>query len=453
MQKDTFCNMLGIKTLQDCLIIGNKELKSSQRKPIRKAGSSYIDRNKNTRCTMTSIKLKFRPSTTPGKEGSLIFQLIHGRSVRRITSEYKIFACEWDNDNGRIILPLQSSPRYSRLVSMTTILQWELGRLERLVHENETAMGTVNLDEITAAFLSNTDTPDSVFNFIRSQVRHKTLLGKARSAETYRSTLNSLMHFRRGRDLTFDMVDGELMELYEAWLLGSGLTRNTTSFYMRILRTNYKLAVEKGLTADRHPFRHVYCGMDKTVKRSVPFEVIRKIKELDLSRKPGLDFARDMFMFSFCTRGMSFIDMAYLRKTDLNNGNLTYRRKKTGQLLTMEWTRQMQDIVDKYHQNDTRFLLPIITREDGSERRQYQNMMRKINRHLKDIARLAGLPVPLSMYYTRHSWATIARGKDVPLAVISEALGHDSETTTQIYLDSIKSSEVDKANRMILEGL
>ena len=402
---------------------------------------------------MTSIKLKFRPSTALGKEGSLVFQLIQGRSVRRITSEYKIFAWEWDGRAGRILLPPPSSPRYAFLVSLKDELQWELDRLRRMMEESEKATGTVSLNEITADFSPCTDTPNSVFNFIRSQIRHKKQLGKVRSSETYRSMLNSLMHFRNGRDLTFDMVDGGLMELYEAWMLQNGLTRNTTSFYMRILRTNYKLAVEKGLTADRHPFRHVYCGMDKTVKRSVPLEVIRKIKELDLSRKPGLDFARDMFIFSFCTRGMSFIDMAYLKKSDLGNGCLTYRRKKTGQLLTMEWTKQMQEITDKYRPNCAQYLLPIITREDGTERRQYQNMMRKINRHLKDIARLAGLPVPLSMYYTRHSWATIARGKDVPLAVISEALGHDSEVTTQIYLDSIKSSEVDKANRMILEGL
>ena len=382
-----------------------------------------------------------------------MFQLIQGRSVRRITSEYKIFAWEWDGRAGRILLPPPSSPRYAFLVSLKDELQWELDRLRRMTKESEKVTGSVNLDEITADFSPCTDTPNSVFNFIRNQIRHKRQLGKVRSAETYRSMLNSLMRFRNGRDLTFDMIDGGLMELYEAWMLQNGLTRNTTSFYMRILRTNYKLAVEKGLTADRHPFRHVYCGMDKTVKRSVPLEVIRKIKELDLSRKPGLDFARDMFVFSFCTRGMSFIDMAYLKKTDLGNGCLTYRRKKTGQLLTMEWTKQMQEITDKYRTNATQYLLPIITREDGTERRQYQNMMRKINRYLKDVARLAGLPIPLSMYYTRHSWATIARGKDVPLAVISEALGHDSETTTQIYLDSIKSSEVDKANRMILEGL
>lgn len=402
---------------------------------------------------MASIRLKFRPSTTPGKEGSLVFQIIHGRSVRRITSEYKIFACEWDKDNGRIILPPPLSPRYEYMASVKSDLQWQLDRLRRMTAESEKTADTVSLDEITANFSPCTDISDSVFNFIRNQIRHKRQLGKVRSSETYRSMLNSLMHFRNGRDLTFDMVDGGLMELYEAWMLNGGLIRNTTSFYMRILRTNYKMAVEKGLTADRHPFRHVYCGMDKTVKRSIPFIDIKKINGLDLSRKPSLDFARDMFMFSFCTRGMSFIDMAYLKKTDLDSGCLAYRRKKTGQLLTVEWTRQMQAITDKYKPNATKYLLPIITREDGSERRQYQNQMRKINRHLKDIARLAGLPLALSMYYTRHSWATIARGKDIPLAVISEALGHDSETTTQIYLDSIKSSEVDKANSMILEGL
>ena len=398
---------------------------------------------------MTSIKLKFRPSTTPGKEGSIVFQLIYGRTVRRITSRYKIFAGEWNGEVGRIALPTPSSPRYAHLVSVESALQWELNRLQRMVQESVPG----NLDEIAANFSSGIDAMDSVFNFIRRQIHHKEQIGKVRSSETYRSMLNSFTCFRKGVDLTFDMMDGMLMELYEAWMRKCGLTRNSTSFYMRILRTNYKLAVEKGLTPDRHPFRNVYCGIDKTVKRSLPFSEIKKISALDLSRKPSMDFARDMFMFSFCTRGMSFIDMAYLKKADLNNGCLAYRRKKTGQLMMIEWTRQMQDIIDKYKSDGTSYLLPIITREDGSERRQYQNQMRKTNRLLKDIANRAGLPLSLSMYYARHSWATIARGRDVPLAVISEGLGHDSETTTQIYLDSIKSSEVDKVNRMILEGL
>lgn len=402
---------------------------------------------------MTSIRLKFRPSTNPAKEGTLVFQLIHKRTVRRIRSKYRIRNDEWDKKLEEIALPSPASERYSRLKIIRSNIMYELKRLKAIAEKLDCSGKDYSLDEIIQKYISGTDTGCSVFDFIRAQVAHKKQLGKIRSSETYQTTLNSFMRFREGIDLTFDMIDSELMEHYEAALRRHGLLRNTSSFYMRVLRTNYRLAVEKGLTPDRHPFKHVYCGMDKTVKRSISFAEIKKIKELDLSRKRVMDFARDMFIFSFCTRGMSFIDMAYLKKNDLKHGCLTYRRKKTGQLLVIEWTKQMQDILDKYKPNSTQYLLPIITREDGNERRQYQNQMRKINRRLKDIATSIKLPVPLSLYYSRHSWATIARCKDIPISIISEGLGHDSEITTQIYLDSIKSYEVDKANRKILKDL
>lgn len=402
---------------------------------------------------MISVKLKFRPSVNIDKEGSLVFQLIHGRLVRRITSKYKIFSSEWDERNGCIILPMKSSPRYEQLSLIRFNVEWELRRINSIIRDAVVDGSQLCVDDVISRFLLCDDIKQSVFNFIRTQIMHKQKLGKIRSSETYKSTLNSFMHFRKGVDLPFNMIDSELLELYEAQMRYRGLSRNTTSFYMRILRTNYKMAVEKGLTKVCHPFRHVYCGMDKTIKRSISFVEIKRIKDLDLSRKPIWDYARDMFIFSFCTRGMSFVDMAYLKKKDLRNGYLTYRRKKTGQLLIIEWTRQMQDILDKYEPNKTKYLLPIIMREDGKERQQYLNQMMRINRHLKEIAGLANLSVPLSLYYSRHSWATIARGKDIPLAVISEGLGHESEATTQIYLDSIKSYEVDEANRKILNGL
>lgn len=402
---------------------------------------------------MISVKLKFRPSLHYSKEGSLVFQLIHERAVRRITSKYKIYNDEWDDFNGRIILPAKSSPRYEHLNLIRFNVEWELQRMKGIIKNYAAAGRQLSLDDMVSILLPDDDTGQSVFNFIHYQIVYKRKLGKIRSSETYKSTLNSFMRFRNGVDLPFSMIDSELLELYEAQMLRRGLSRNTTSFYMHILRTNYKMAVERGLTHDSRPFRHVYCGMDKTMKRSISFGDIKKIKELDLSGKPVWEYARDMFIFSFCTRGMSFVDMAYLKKKDLRNGYLTYRRKKTGQLLIIEWTRQMQEILNKYKPNKTKYLLPIIIREDGSERRQYQNQMMKINRHLKEVADMANLSVPLSLYYSRHSWATIARGKDIPLSVISEGLGHESETTTQIYLDSIKSYEVDEANRKILKGL
>lgn len=401
----------------------------------------------------TSIKLKFRASVKPQKEGTLIFQVIHDRKVRRIRSQFKIFKEEWDEAAGRILLAASAPSRCSQLQIIRFNVEWEFRRLRKIIDTLERSGKEWNLDEVIQKFNPDINKEYSVFHFIQGQILRKKQLGKIRSSETYQATLNSFMNFRQGIDLTFDMFDSELMELYEAELQRRGVVRNTSSFYLRILRTNYKLAVEKGLTQDCHPFKHVYCGMDKTVKRCLSFEEIKRMKELDLSLKPALDFARDMFIFSFCTRGMSFVDMPYLKKSDLKNGYLIYRRKKTGQLLTIEWTRQMQVILDKYESNPTQYLLPLILREDGNERRQYQNQMMKINRSLKEIASLVHLSVPLSLYYSRHSWATIARGKSIPLSVISEGLGHDSELTTQIYLDSIKSVEVDRANRKILRGL
>lgn len=140
-------------------------------------------------------------------------------------------------------------------------------RLRKIAEKLEQTGGSWGLDDIVKRFVPCIDTESSVFNFIHEQIMRKKQLGKIRSSETYQATLNSFMRFRKGADLTFDMIDPELMELYEAELRGQGLSRNTTSFYMRILRTNYKRAVEKGLTQDNRPFRHVYCGMDKTIKK------------------------------------------------------------------------------------------------------------------------------------------------------------------------------------------
>lgn len=203
------------------------------------------------------------------------------------------------------------------------------------------------------------------------------------------------------------------------------------------------------MTAQNYPFRHVYTGVDKTVKRAIPIKSIKALKEMDLAMNSALDFARDMFLFSFYTRGMSFVDMAYLKKTNLQNGILTYRRRKTGQELSIKWEKCMAEIIAKYPENKTDFLLPII-KDEGDERRQYDSALHLVNYRLKELSTMLKLQRPLTMYVARHSWASAAKAKNVPLSVISERMGHDSEATTQIYLASLETSVVDKANKMIL---
>lgn len=112
----------------------------------------------------------------------------------------------------------------------------------------------------------------------------------------------------------------------------------------------------------------------------------------------------------------------------------------------------MQEIIDKYPDCHTDYLLPVIRRHE-EEQSQYRNALRLINNKLKEIAVLAGLQTNLTMYVSRHSWASIAKSKNIPLSVISEGMGHDSEATTQIYLASLDSAMIDRANRTILKEL
>ena len=277
--------------------------------------------------------------------------------------------------------------------------------------------------------------------------------GKLRTSETYRATLNSFMKFMDGKDVLLSNMDAELMMGYETYLKAQGASMNTVSFYMRILRATYNRAVDKGVIRQRFPFKHVYTGVEKTVKRAISFKVIRQLKEMDLSHSQSMEFARDMFMFSFYTRGMSFIDMAYLKKSNLQNGFLSYRRRKTNQQLLIKWEKPMQEIIDKYDTMGSSYLLPIILDAETDERKQYKNAAQLVNSKLKKLGEQIGLPIPLTSYVARHAWASIARSKNIPLATISEAMGHDSENTTRIYLASLDTSVVDKANSIILKTL
>ena len=417
---------------------------------------------------MTSIKVKIRPSTVDGKEGGLYFQIIHNRVVRQLNTDYKVYAEEWDAESESVIV---NGNRSNLLLGIQERLAWDVARQEKVVRSLETERRRFTADDVITMFHKLTK-ESSLFTFMHGVIAQLKQLGKVRTSETYTTTLNSFMAFRDEQDVPLDGINSDMMLMYEAYLKTRGVRMNTISFYMRNLRAVYNRAVEKGLTPQNNPFRHVYTGVDKTVKRAIPIKDIKALKELDLSIKPSLDFARDMFMFSFYTRGMSFVDMAYLRKTDLQNGILTYRRRKTGQELTIKWEKCMAEIVAKYPENQTEFLLPIIKEKgngrnseshqaclngrvvtdegEANERRQYDNALHLVNYRLKELSTMLKLQRPLTMYVARHSWASAAKAKNVPLSVISEGMGHDSEATTQIYLASLETSVVDKANKMIL---
>lgn len=400
---------------------------------------------------MASVKVKFRPSTVDGQEGSIYYQILHERKPRQLSTDYKIFPFEWDEKRGQVVTQ-NDSIRKSLILSIRERIRWDVERLIKINRHLDFKGLSYTADDVIDEFRNYKD-EYSLFNYMEKIIVKLKQNGKVRTSETYRSALNSFKRFRKEEDIMLDRINSEVIEEYEVWLKHNGLIPNSISFYTRILRAVYNRAVDNEIIENRYPFRKVYTGVDKTIKRALPLSIIKAIIGLELSMIPAIDFARDMFVMSFYLRGMSFIDMAYLKKSDLQNGSVTYRRRKTGQQLIIGWEPEMQKILDKYPENKTDYLLPIITNPVTNERKAYRNKCYNINRNLKKIAKMIGIEVPITLYVARHSWASAAKVKGIPVSVISEGMGHSSETTTQIYLSSLDASIIDRANNLILKCL
>ena len=299
--------------------------------------------------------------------------------------------------------------------------------------------------------LKREDKKLTLFTFAQNIVKELELAGRERTKEVYISAINSFKEFRKGREITFDMLSNDLMLSYESYLKNRGLCPNSSSFYIRAIRAIYNKAVDRGLVAQSFPFKGVYTGVDETVKRALRIELLKKIKHLHLSG--NLQFARDIFLFSFYTRGMSFVDIAFLKRNNLVDGVLYYRRRKTGKLISVKWEECMQDIVDKYGDTESQYLLPLISENAPDIRQSYLNAAHTINRNLKTIGKMLSIRHSLTMYVARHTWATLAKNNDIPIYIISESLGHESIKTTQIYLASVDNVAVDNANKMLINLL
>ncbi len=388
-----------------------------------------------------------------GGQGTVFYQLIHNCVVRQYKSGYSLYIYEWNNSLSKVILPEFNCSRKDYLFEVSEKIQSDVRLFKKIIYMLEHSGNQYTVDDVVAEFKAENKS-NYLFSFMENTIRRLKALGKTRTSETYTATLRSFKKFRKNCDILFDDIDAEIIMSYESYLRSRGLVPNSSSFYMRNLRAVYNRAVEKRITTQKKPFKHVYTGVDKTIKRAVSLKYIRQLKNVNLMNNRAYDFARDMFLFSFYTRGMSFVDMAYLRKKDLNSGFLCYRRRKTGQQLQIKWEKCMEEIVKKYETSDSVYLLPIIRQsKDVDERMQYIRAAHKINRSLRMIGSKLKFPIPLTLYVARHSWASIAKNNKVPISVISEGMGHDSETTTRIYLASLDTVAVDKANRMILKSI
>jgi len=204
---------------------------------------------------------------------------------------------------------------------------------------------------------------------------------------------------------------------------------------------------------ERSPFAGLRLKREETRKRAVPVEVIKEIAALDLKSEPKKQLAIDLALFSFMACGIPFVDIVHLTGENLvENGTvLQYHRQKTGAFIQMEVTSGMQMLIDRYKDEERRYLFPVLPEDATHE--QYKSCLATENRYLKEISVMLDLPETLTTYSFRHAWASEAYRLHVAIGVISQALGHTSEKTTRIYLQKFDVSEIAKANRQVSEAV
>ena len=400
---------------------------------------------------MATVKVKFRASTVEGKEGTLCYHLLHQRNQRCISTAYHVFPEEWNDKKSAVIISGHSN-RQAHLQLVQSKINWEMKQMQRIIHAKEMESIPCSIDDI-AKEIRQLPPSQSVFAFFRQQISKKEQMLCIGTKNNYVSAATRFMQFRDHQDLAFSQMTSDMIEMYQSWLWNRGVGQNTVAFYLRTLRTLYNKAVEAGQAPSSDIFSHIQTANARTAKRAITVKDIRKIEKLDLSRGSSLDKARDLFLLSFYLRGMAFVDMAFLKKTDLKCGMISYNRRKTHQHLNIEWIKPMQAIIDKYAEQTKHslYLLPILTGKESSPYTAYRKVEHNTNYNLKKIGERIGLKIPLTTYVARHTWASIALHMNIPGATISEGMGHNSFKTTQIYLQSLDVATVNEANKKIIQ--
>lgn len=266
---------------------------------------------------------------------------------------------------------------------------------------------------------------------------------------------NSLIKFNKHLNIYFPDIDTAWLRKYETWLRSNNIKENTIGIRFRTLRAIYNLAIEDNIVkAEYYPFKKYKVSKlrEETAKRAITKEDISKV----LSYKSSNPFTRlpvDLFTFSYFMGGINFVDMAYLTKNNIIDNRLVYYRRKTNKLIKLPLQPKAIELIQKYSKPDNPYLFPVLSafhKTEQQQRNRIHKVITKVNDRLKAIGEELALPIELTTYVARHSFATSLKRSGVNTSIICEALGHSSEKVTQIYLDSFGNDQMDDAMKNLL---
>ena len=278
---------------------------------------------------------------------------------------------------------------------------------------------------------------------------------RLRYADMYKCTMHSLIKFNKHLDIPFSDMDTIWLKRYEVWLQSQGLAINTLGTRFRHLRVIYNFAIEEKIVkSEYYPFNSFKVSKlsQTTAKRSIQKDEILSVLNYQ-GQTPLECLAIDLFTFSYLAAGINFGDIARLTKDNILENRLIYIRKKTQKQIKVSLQEQAIKLIQKYSMPDNPYLFPILSSFHKTEQQKVNRIHKiiaKVNKSLKEIGERLNIPIDLTTYVARHSFATVLKRSGVNTSLICEALGHSSERVTQIYLDSFGNDQMEDAMKNLL---
>lgn len=302
---------------------------------------------------------------------------------------------------------------------------------------------------------TNKTTCKTVGEYYLTYIQNLKKENRIRYAGMFEVSYSSFIKFNKHLDIPFSDIDIAWLKRYELWMKEQNLSISTISTRIRHLRAVFNLAItEHSIKNDCYPF-HSYkvSKLNKqTAKRALSKQDILKVMQYKAA-SPMECLAIDVFVFSYLNAGINFIDISKLKHSNIIENQLTYNREKTKKLISIPLQAEALEIIAKYKNVKSPYLFPVLSPFHKTEiqiANRLHKILAKINKHLKHIGKKLELPIPLTTYVARHSYATVLKRAGVSTSIISESLGHSSEKITQVYLDSFDSTQINEAMKNLL---
>lgn len=403
---------------------------------------------------MATIKITQRAKVLANGEYPIFLRFTKDRKTKFISLKLSCDLSQWNETKSEF---RKNYPNYKQMNSVLTEIR---NRAEKIISDHLAKGEDIALDEFEGLFLNfKGDKKISVKEFWDEHVDDLNKSGRTGNAKFYKFSKNSFFKFLENKNIYFKDITPTLLSKYEVYLRTNNNIDTGVSAKMRAIRAIYNDAIKKGCASkEYYPFTEYKISKLKATsnKRALSIVDVHKVINLDMAEYPTLIDSRNYFVFSYYTRGMNFSDMMKLRWENIVDDKIIYVRSKTKARFIIKMLEPVQQIVEYYRNQNraTKYVFPIVLKENSTPMEleyRKERTIKKYNKDLKEIASICKIDGKITSYVARHSFATNLKQSGVSTDIISEAMGHQNLSITQVYLKELENDVIDSAMEVLLQ--